>query len=82
MKLIQLKTLNITMVLLASSFMTLLAAEVKITKEEAKQIAKEAYIYGFPMVMNCKTVYDYVVNVNSPDYKGPFNQVSCEARVK
>jgi len=33
MKLIQLKTLTITMVLLASSFMTLLATEVKITKE-------------------------------------------------
>jgi hypothetical protein len=47
-----------------------------------QQIAKEAYIYGYPRVMNCKTVYDYVVNVNSPDYKGPFNQVSCEARVK
>ena len=55
--------------------------EVKLTPEEIKQIAKEAYIYGFPMVMNCKTVYDYVVNVNSPDYKGPFNQMFCEARV-
>jgi acid phosphatase (class A) len=33
MKLIQLKTLNITMVLLASSFMTLLAAGIKITKK-------------------------------------------------
>ena len=52
-----------------------------IASEEAKVIAKEAYIYGFPMVMNCKTVYDYVINVNSPDYKGPFNQMSCDARV-
>ena len=49
--------------------------------DEAKAIAKDAYIYGFPMVMNCKTVYDYAVNVDSPDYKGPFNQVSCEARL-
>ena len=53
----------------------------ELTLEEAKAIAKEAYIYGFPMVINCKTVYDYVVNVNSPDYKGPFNQRSCEARL-
>lgn len=55
--------------------------EVKVTPEEVKQIAKEAYIYGFPMVMNCKTVYDYAVNTSSPDYKAPFNQKSCEARV-
>ena len=34
--------------------------KVTIGPEEAKVIAKEAYIYGFPMVMNCKTVYDYV----------------------
>jgi hypothetical protein len=51
--------------------------EPKLSPEEVKQIAKEAYIYGFPMVMNCKTVYDYVINTNSPDYKGPFNQKSC-----
>ena len=55
--------------------------EPKLNPEEVKQIAKEAYIYGFPMVMNCKTVYDYVINTNSPDYKGPFNQKYCEARL-
>jgi len=59
----------------------LIPEEVKVTLEEAKAIAKEAYIYGFPRVMNCKTVYDYVIDVNSPDYKGPFNQRSCEARL-
>ena len=69
-----LKTVAFAIALLASSFTALFAADIK--------VAKEAYIYGYPMVMNCKTVYDYVVNVNSPDYKGPFNQVSCEARVK
>jgi len=53
--------------------------ENKLTPTEARAIAKEAYIYGFPMVMNCKTIYGYVINKNSPDYKGPFNQVSCEA---
>jgi len=67
-------------VILFSSFVSC-KQEAKITPEEAKAIAKEAYIYGFPMVMNCKTVYDYVIDVNSPDYKGPFNQKSCEARL-
>lgn len=53
----------------------------ELTPKEAKQIAKEAYIYGFPMVMNYKTMYMYVINNNSPEYKGEFNELSCEARV-
>lgn len=52
-----------------------------ITPDEARAIAKEAYIYGFPMVMNYKTMYMYALNENSPEYKGPFNQLSCDARL-
>lgn len=52
-----------------------------LTPEEAKQIAKEAYIYGFPMVVNYKTMYMYVVDKNSPEYKGEFNHLACLARV-
>ena len=28
-----------------------------LTSQEIQQIAKEAYIYGFPMVVNYKTMY-------------------------
>jgi hypothetical protein len=52
-----------------------------ITPEEAKAIAKEAYIYGFPIVMGYKTIYNYVVDKKNPEYKGPFNKLSCEARL-
>ncbi len=52
-----------------------------VSTEEAQAIARDAYIYGFPMVMNLKTIYDYTVDVDSPNYKGPFNEVSCEARL-
>ncbi len=52
-----------------------------ITPAEAQAIAKEAYIYGYPMVMNYKTLWNYVVDEDNPEYKGPFNQVSCEARL-
>lgn len=52
-----------------------------ITPAEAKQIAKEAYIYGFPMVVNYKTMYMYAVNEQSPEYKGPFNYLGCDARL-
>ena len=53
----------------------------KVTPEEARQIAKEAYIYGFPLMVNYKTMYFYAINENSPEYKGEFNEMSCEARL-
>lgn len=53
----------------------------KLTASEAKIIAKEAYIYGLPMVLNYKTMYSYVIDKNSPEYKGDFNHLGCEARV-
>ena len=52
-----------------------------VVPEEAQAIAREAYLYGFPMVMNYKTIYNYVIDKESPDYKGPFNQLSCVARL-
>ncbi len=48
---------------------------------EAQAIAKEAYVYGFPMVMNYKTMWNYAIDSESTDYKGPFNRRSCEARL-
>jgi hypothetical protein len=54
---------------------------VAITPDEAEAIAREAYVWGFPMVMNFKTLYNYVIDTSNPEYKGPFNQVSCEARL-
>lgn len=52
-----------------------------ISAEAAQAIAQEAYIYGFPMVMNYKTLYNYAIDTQSPDFKGPFNQLSCVARL-
>ncbi len=53
----------------------------KLTPEETQKIAKEAYVYGFPLVMNYKTLYAYTLDKNSKEYKGEFNTKSCEARV-
>ena len=33
------------------------------------------------MVMNYKTMWNYAVDKDNPEYKGPFNEVSCEARL-
>jgi hypothetical protein len=52
-----------------------------ISPEEARTIAREAYIYGFPMVVNYKTMYGFTLDESSPKYKGPFNFLACEARL-
>ena len=53
----------------------------QLTSGQVETIAKEAYLYGFPMVMNYKTMVQYAVDTGNAEYKGPFNEVSCEARV-
>jgi hypothetical protein len=50
-------------------------------KGETAQIAEEAFIYGFPMVMNYAVFYDYFVDKSSPAYKAPINQLYNTARV-
>jgi len=52
-----------------------------VSPEEARDIAREAWVYGFPMVMNYKTMHAYAVDADGPEYKGPFNTLGCEARV-
>ncbi|MFT5729612.1 MAG: hypothetical protein ACI8PB_003783 [Desulforhopalus sp.] len=66
-----------SLLLVSSSF----ALETKLTPKEAKEIAKEAYVYGLPLVLNYKTMYNYAVNDKSPEYKGGFNFLQCDARV-
>jgi hypothetical protein len=51
------------------------------TPEQAREIAKEAYVYGFPMVDNYRIQYSYFIDPSSPEYKGPWNEVHSVARV-
>lgn len=52
-----------------------------VTPEQARAIAKEAYIYGFPLVDSYRIRYAYFVDKQSPEYKGGFNEVHNEARL-
>jgi hypothetical protein len=56
-------------------------AQEKLAKGEAQQIAEDAFIYGFPMVMNYGTLYEYAVDKSSSQYKAPFNRIHNTARV-
>jgi len=51
------------------------------TAQDEKQIAEDAYIYAFPMLMNYGTLYEFNIDAKSPQYKGPFNAIVNEARV-
>ena len=51
------------------------------TAEQVRAIAKDAYIYGFPMVDSYRIQYSYFINPQSPEYKGPWNEVHSTARV-
>ena len=52
-----------------------------VTPAEAREIAKEAYIYGFPMVDNYRIQYLYFVDKQSPEFKAPWNQLKSIPRV-
>jgi len=52
-----------------------------LTAQDARAIAKEAYIYGFPMVDNYRILHAYFVDRAYPEYKGLWNQLKNTARV-
>jgi hypothetical protein len=52
-----------------------------ITPNEARAIAKDAYIYGFPLVDSYRIQYSYFVDPTGPEYKAPWNQIYNNARV-
>ncbi|UWU77857.1 DUF1254 domain-containing protein [Bradyrhizobium huanghuaihaiense] len=48
---------------------------------ETYDIAREGFIYGLPLVMNYKTMYQYSVDRDSGQFKAPFNEIKNEPRV-
>jgi hypothetical protein len=56
-------------------------AAAPVTPDQARAIAKEAYIYGFPIVDNYRVNYAYFVDKQNPEYKGGWNEIHNTARV-
>lgn len=54
---------------------------ITISPAEARAIAKEAYIYGYPMVDSYRIQHAYFVDPNNPEYKAPWNQIRNIPRV-
>jgi hypothetical protein len=49
--------------------------------EEVRTIAKEAYIYGFPLVDSYRIQYSYFADPAGPEFKAPWNTLFHNARV-
>ncbi|MGR9221145.1 DUF1254 domain-containing protein (plasmid) [Rhizobium leguminosarum] len=53
-----------------------------VTPQEARAIAREAYVYGFPLVDSYRILHSYFVDKGDPEYKAAWNErVYNNARV-
>ena len=57
------------------------AATPAVTPAEARAIAKDAYIYGYPLVDNYRIQYAYYVDKNNPEFMAPWNHIKNIHRV-
>ena len=53
----------------------------QISPADARAIAAEAYLYGYPLVMNYKAIYMNAVWKESPNFKASFNEIKNVAHV-
>ena len=51
-------------------------AQDKLTADEARSIAKEAYIFNYPLVMMYRTMYLQAIDPQSKSYSGGFGEVA------
>ncbi|MBR7214008.1 DUF1254 domain-containing protein [Pseudomonas sp. B2021] len=56
-------------------------ADFTASPSEARAIAKEAYLYGFPVVQMYKTLYTQAVDKGGAHFKAPFNHIDNSAQV-
>jgi hypothetical protein len=49
--------------------------------ETARTIAKEAYIYGYPLVVNYRAIHARSIDPASGQYKAPINVIAAESRL-
>lgn len=60
---------------------TTTATESSLKAEEARQIAREAYTYAYPMIDAYRIEYAYFVAKDNTEYKGNWNAIHGMARV-
>jgi hypothetical protein len=70
-----------SLVLAAACNRTNQGSEAGLSVSDARAIAKEAYIYGFPIAANYQTMYKQAIDTTSSDYRGAFNSLNSSKSV-
>ncbi|HET6463552.1 MAG TPA: DUF1254 domain-containing protein [Candidatus Krumholzibacteria bacterium] len=70
------KKMIVLLIVLVAPFTLSCAKKIKVGPEDARVIAKNAYIYGFPIVENYKMMYAYSVYKDSGHFRAPFNTLA------
>jgi hypothetical protein len=73
-------TILLGLLIVAVAFL-ISCTQTTVKPEEARTIAKEAYIYANPLVDNYRVFYGSFVDEQDPEYKTPINQLVNLARV-
>src|ERR1700683_1344085 len=81
MKTVTRRTFTSGIALLPSLRFSAAGAQTGVTPAEARAIAKEAYVYGFPLVDSYRIQYDYFVDSKGPEFKAPWNHIANTPRV-
>src|SRR3984885_12652401 len=81
MKAVTRRTFASGIALLPSLRFSAASAQAGVTPAEARAIAKEAYVYGFPLVDSYRIQYDYFVDSKGPEFKAPWGQIANTPRV-
>ena len=71
----------VLIMLVALSSQAQLSLAEALTPEQARVIAKDAYIYGFPLVDHYRVQYTYFQDRQHPEYKAPWNTLHNSARI-
>lgn len=67
--------------LLTAAGTTQASAQTAVSAAEARAIAKEAYVYGYPIVDAYRINHAFFMRPGNPEYKGPMNTLISLARV-
>ena len=75
--------LVVGLALVASTLQPARAADPRsrVAPAEVRALAKEATIYGFPLVDNYRVLHSYFVDRQGPEFKAPWNQLNNVGRV-
>ncbi|AML52855.1 DUF1254 domain-containing protein [Falsihalocynthiibacter arcticus] len=73
--------LNFAAVVTAAALLAPVAYAQDVTPAEAREIAKDAYIYGYPVVDSYRVQYAFFADKNDPAFKAPWNELKNISRV-